>query len=407
MTLDQIDRMVRQANPVPDPATLDAPVADHTTRSEAVTFELRPRSNRRLFVALAVAASLVVGILAVVQLADRADHANGPGSFGSDDAVSVAETFMRAWIAGDGIGAAALIADDGDFSAGTVSGSANESFPAVEGVELIPALRDWYGALDASFYDGGCEPTESSPPSASATILFCRYSVETTLTRALRHPPINGAFSIWVDGDGIITAVEDPLMIDVQADVTDVFRTWLIATHPEDLERMYADSGRVSTLTPRLDAASIARWGQYAPEFAGTVGARHEQDRPLTRREFGARARAICGAASIAFQADYVGLEPNSPATNPAVYDALIRRSERALEQLRELPVVDEDRTEVESILIAIENVLEVDRQQAVAAAKEDWALVRTLSSSAAELAREKNELGGIDVFQCPVFSAG
>lgn len=135
MTLDQIDRMVRQANPVPDLKLLEpveTPVLTKQRRMDMQThdqveIEKRPeRPKQGLLIGIAAAAAVVIGALLLLPLGDEAPVADQPAA----TPVEVATAFLEAYAAND--------VDDVDLAA---------SFLAPE------ALADFFGDLETMRLD--------------------------------------------------------------------------------------------------------------------------------------------------------------------------------------------------------------------------------------------------------------
>ena len=94
MTLDQIDQMVRKANPVPDlkvlePVDASVLVLDQQRRTEMQTHDRgevdqgKEKAGRGLLIGIAAVAAIVVGVLVLVQPLDNAKVADQSAEIGN------------------------------------------------------------------------------------------------------------------------------------------------------------------------------------------------------------------------------------------------------------------------------------------------------------------------------------
>jgi hypothetical protein len=314
--------------------------------------------------------------------------------------LGVAESFMAAWAAGDGDTVAALLAraaPAGDrLTLGTVAVGFNASGPALRDPADLPALHDWYRAVGWELRRDRCHVVAGG---ASADVM-CPYTYEHDLTRAAGRGPIAGVIGLSARGQGI-THVADPRLFETDADLAFGFRAWVAEHHPEDVERMYVSTDE---LVPRLDPGSIARWERHVDEVVAS-GVELIRPRPdaLTRAEYGARTRAICGAAAAAVWTEIARLGRSEWHLHPAVHEAVVRHSEAALDQLRALPIPEDERAHIERVLALVEEEIDLDRQLATAAAAGDTARVDELTGDRVDATHRKDGTGGRDFWSCPV----
>ena len=424
-TEDEVVALFVAANPVPHPdllepvEPLDATDLVPSSRKASAVVEIqesgpvkktRPSGAHRLPALAAAAVSVVVaiGIALVMVLAARGsepDVGSAP-PVGSAD-VAAAEAFMAAWIAGDG--------EAVPFSswAGGTPGRVELSPVVLRVYEHWEALHDWFRAVGYEFHPQRCQLiiTEDVPPGYSVPDVFCSYTFENDLTRALGRGPVASFFHFSVEDDGIEHAA-DPLHFDAYADIGHMFSEWMLRNHPDDHQRMYSYLPESSPLDRSvlpmvsLTPMSIALWERYVDEFVASPEAvAPPSAEGLTSPEYGAQARRICAAASIEFATVLAGLGPPGPylGHNPAAHQAAVRISEEALAELRTLRPPEEDRAHLDEIFSLMEREIAVDRQLAAAASAGATALVDELNRERVNLTHQKDRLGGGDFAYCPV----
>jgi hypothetical protein len=258
-----------------------------STTSAITTPEHRPR--HRMAAVILAAAAIVVVAVAGVALSRRDEK-------GADQQVeAVAESFMHAWVRGDGDAVAALLSTDGSFDAWTA--------------ETLPALGEWYRAMGWQYRADGCEVM--SPERVS-----CGYTVENDLTRAFGRGPVAGSLFLDIEG-GAVSSVIDDFNIAGYEDIWKAFAHWVRTHHPDDVDRMYAFVAGHALVDP----ASIALWSRHAGEFVESGGA------------YLARASAICTAAHERYDAT-----ATSAGSEGADAEAAAGILEDALVELRSVP---------------------------------------------------------------------
>jgi hypothetical protein len=317
---------------------------------------------------------------------------NGPtytlGPVTNED-LAVGESFMQAWVDGDGEAAAAMFAPDATF----------DGFqPAI-----LPALYDWFRAGGWTFEGGGCSRHGGGgEPGAPLDVVGCGFTFENDLTRALGMRPVPKGLSFVIEAGTIETAwfggggdccdnmfgSPDPVrdspggVPDLFGPVWDMFIDWLSTRHPEDFGRMYdSDYGYPVPGYPILDPASIKLWERYTDEFVASPQAlRQSFTEWMARQSFEVQAGRICMTATEEFwatvRADHLR------GNNAAFYSTLASISEKALVELRGIPLETEaDRAAMDAFVPHAERLIELERQRAEAAAAGDH--------------KRMNELGG------------
>ena len=309
---------------------------------------------------------------------------NGPnitlGPVTNED-LAVGDAFMQAWVDGDGEAAAAMFAPEATF----------DGFqPAI-----FPALYDWFRAGGWTFSGGGCGRHGGyGEPGAPLDVVGCGLRYENDITRTLGMEPVPTGLSFVIDAGRIETAwfgeggdccynmfgSPDPVRErgggapELFGPVWDMFIEWLSTSHPEDFGRMYdPDYGYPVPGYPILNPSSIKLWERYTDEF---VASPQELARSFTEwmanQSFDARASRICMIATDRFwgtvRADR--LQRNDPA---AFFSLLAEVSDEALAELRALPLETEaDRATMDAFVPRAERLIELEREQAEAAAAGD-----------------------------------
>ena len=205
----------------------------------------------------------------------------------------VAESFMEAWVRGDGEAAASL------FRPGA-------RFHGVE-QEMFPALHQWYRAVGQEYRGRGCELL-----GRYSTVVSCDYWYSNKLTRDHGLGPLTGRHMVFVD-DGAINGVIEMYFGFAYDDFLG-FTDWVSTNHPDHFELMFRFSPNPSaapnTNYPLLDPTSIALWEQYSEEFVVSIRG--------AKAEYIGQIREICTAAHARLNEELqaAGIEmqfPNGP----------------------------------------------------------------------------------------------
>ncbi len=255
----------------------------------------------------------------------------------------VAESFMEAWVRGDG-GAAALL-----FGPGA----------KLHGVEpeMFPALHEWYRAVEQEYRarGRGCELV-----GAYSTVVSCDFWYSNKLTRTQGLAPMTGRHLVFVE-DGAINGIIEVFLPYAYLDFVG-FTDWVSTNHPHDFQLMFKFSPNPTSNTnyPLLDPASIALWELYSDEFvAATNGPEAEYYGQLREicTEAHARLNEELQAAGIEMRVPY-GAGIDRLYLLPAreadwlPYEAAARRiMGETLPELRSLPPATGNRREVPSFV--------------------------------------------------------
>ena len=255
MMHDQIDRMVRQANPVPDLMTLEPVdasvlVLDRQRRTEVQTNDRievdqgRGKPVRGFLVGIAAIAAVVVGVAILSQ-------SKNPGPVGSP--AEVAAAFVEAYAAFDMDRAFTYLAPDADIS-----------WP-----EDVDGYRLYNGLLEASgfkFLLDSCEETSSS---SSLTGVACNFDYHAIRSDEIGLGPFTDSRFNLVVRDGVITRVRIDLNVEQYGpQMWEPFADWVAANYPDDVTIMYTDQ---SQTLERVTDESIALWEERSREYVEFV----------------------------------------------------------------------------------------------------------------------------------------
>jgi hypothetical protein len=307
--------------------------------------------------------------------------------------VAVADTFMDAWVAGEGDAVVAQIGERGpgfqQVNIGMVAASGVWDW-AIGDVRSLPALHDWFRAVGWELHRSEpCQLVEPRMPEvADSASVVCTYTYENDLTRAAARPAITVSLNLMVVGDQVTQV--DGGMFDLDADLWLMFSDWIRREHPDDVAAMYRSS--VEPPTPRLDEGSIALWERHVDEFVASPAVHTPPSAALTRAQFGAKARMICAAAALDAQAGgwsgHTGVNQTLAAIAPA--------SQAAMKELRTLPRPEEDRAEIDELMSLLEDI----NRHVI---EDTW----FHNDAFYALQAEKEALGGRDFWSCPVGPLG
>lgn len=166
--------------------------------------------------------------------------------------IEVAEAFMDAWEAGDGLALATMFSLNGVFDDGAIE------------PDQLPRLHDWYRVLGWTFRSQGCL---QRPPTDNREV-HCFHHSDHDLNRAFSR-----AFGKWAGvpfANTFVLVVEDGEVESFRYFSFDrfgagwqAFIDWVSSEYPTDFALMY-DSQRSY---PILDEVSLELWGHYVEEF--------------------------------------------------------------------------------------------------------------------------------------------
>jgi hypothetical protein len=257
MTLEQIDRLIRQANPVPDLGALepiDASVLDEQRRMDMqthdrVVVDREPGPSRRNWIiGIAAAAAVVVGALLVFQLRSDAPVAGQPRT-----AVQIATDYLAAVAARDPDGVASLVSA--------------EALADLGSMEALRAEFQWREASGFELLPGSCEEANSTP---TEVFVECAYDYHGIRSAELGLGPYTGSTYMFTIRDQDIVVVRDLIVYTSNGfarEVWEPFAEWVSQTYPDDLAVMYTPGYTDFQLTEE----SIALWEQRSREYVEFV----------------------------------------------------------------------------------------------------------------------------------------
>lgn len=237
MTLDQIDRMVREANPVPDltalePVEVSVLELDQQRRTEMQThdrIEVDQEPEKPKYgplIGIAAAAAIVIGVLVLFRPIGTAPVAGQPTT-----AVEVATAFVEAYAAFDADKAASYLTDNALAELGG----------DVEDLRLGLSHRQAQGfkwLLDS------CEAQNSS---SSGTSVRCTYDYHGIRSDEIGLGPYRGSWFDITVLEGEIVSVSDHIQFmsnGFSSEMWEPFADWVAETHPEDVAVMYTDASQ-------------------------------------------------------------------------------------------------------------------------------------------------------------------
>ncbi len=267
MTLDQIDRMVRQANPVPDLTALEpfeAPVLPEHRRmqmqtDDRVIVDPSNQKPRRGLIGIAAAAVIAVGALILFQSQnDRPSPATNPPTVTevpqppvTVPTLEIASSFVEAY--------AAL---DPDAAASYLAGAARAS----EEMRLL--TTGWHEALFVKKTFKSCELTDSSP---TGIVVVCPYDFHALRSDEIGKGPYTGSFMNLTVSDGKIVAISGTFNYQesgFSAQVWVPFSAWVTANYPDDVLVLYNDTSRT---LERVTEDSKPVWEQRTKQWVEAV----------------------------------------------------------------------------------------------------------------------------------------
>jgi hypothetical protein len=270
MTLDQIDRMVRQANPVPDLFALepiDPSVLDQQRRTEMQTHDRvivddegdEPKRGRNLLIGIAAAAAIIIGALLLLRpLTEETPVADHPTT---TSAVETAAAFVEAY----------RVNFDIDRAFSHLAATA-EGFGPVEEERLLARFLQ---AIESKTILGPCEELSTSP---SGTRVSCSFKDHSLRSDEMGLGPYGGGSYELTVLDGEVTSFESKLPPNFinnpngfSRQVWEPFADWVAEVHPDDVAIMYED---VSQTRWRITEESIPLWEQRSREYVDVVRAK-------------------------------------------------------------------------------------------------------------------------------------
>lgn len=260
MTFDQIDRMVRAANPVPESALVDIDLdllPESERRDEMSTDQVLTRDPvldgrppdpgfRRW---LGVAAALVAVVALVATLTQVGPVDNDPVADAESALLEIAQTMAQAISEGDSATLLGLLSDDADVD-----------IAAVNRIDDVPAIGEFWAASRMQLTPGECRLRPAST-SGERRLALCDFVLTHAWAEALDEPAVDTVAEMRIEGGEVTYAV---LQMPGRFQERTFYRfiAWRNERHPEAAEIMQDEYGRV-----RLTPEAIELWRQYTEEF--------------------------------------------------------------------------------------------------------------------------------------------
>jgi hypothetical protein len=273
MTFEEIDLLVRRANPVPDPSVL-APLPsageDDVRGGTAMQIEdldstasIQRRPGGRLpsgLVAIAAAALVIVVALVAVSAITGGDDSIDTAAAGMSPA-AVADAFVASLADYDAAEAMSYLSDDELSEAAGVAGRLHYGPGAVG---LAGDLR-WREVTGFQWFFDPCEEVDGDSDSDQST-LRCPFAYHGIRSEEQGHEPYEGSTYRIVVRDGRIYGFTEQLEWNGNGFNDEVylpFLQWLRANHPDDVSVMFTAGGSVHRTTDE----SIDLWERRSREY--------------------------------------------------------------------------------------------------------------------------------------------
>lgn len=266
MTFEEIDVLVRSANPVPDPSALE-PIDVHESNGhqrKRATMQIqdltetttvvhrRPSGGRNGKTIAGVAAALlvVVALVTVSAVTGDDDGTDVPASRAASP-IDLADSFLAEWASYDSAEVASYLSTDALAAAG--------------GLDAIDREVRWREASGWQWMFEGCAEVGAG---TARTILRCPFSYHGIRSDELGLPPFEGSdYRIVVGSGGQIESFTENIEFEANqfsARVWEPFHDWVRANHPDDVDVMYTDA--TGSSFGDTDE-SIALWERRSREY--------------------------------------------------------------------------------------------------------------------------------------------
>jgi hypothetical protein len=263
VTFDQIDRMVREANPVPESALVDMDLdllpdsewrdvmrTDQTLDRDPVIGGQSPKPTPPRWLGVAAALVAVVAVIAVLTQTGLVED-EPPVADSEAALLEIAQTMAQAIAEGDSATLLGLLSDRADVHI--------QGLP--RNMADVPALGAWWTATGSQLSPGECR-LYPPPASGSARLVQCEMrGMTNSWTRALGVDPVDTVADIKI-ADGEVTYADLRIPGRFYQQGFGRFTAWRDQRYPEAAEIMQDVNAQ-----PILTDESIALWRQYTEEF--------------------------------------------------------------------------------------------------------------------------------------------
>jgi hypothetical protein len=251
MTYEVIDRLVRPANPVPDPRMLepvDVSVLQHERREEMQTQEpiqvdsVKESSRRGWLIGAAAALVVVIGAGVLFQMTDDSEVA-------SQTPTEIANAYVEAYAAFNVEGVESMLAEDAEV---------------LPWEEYEP--RDWktdLRYLEAAGFElipGECREL---PGRTDGGHVNCEYDAHGLGSDQIGEGPFGGsAFQLVITDGLVVSSTMGFNFSQFHGAMWSPFQIWIQENHPDDFAVLYVDEG----LSRQTDEA-IALWEERVADY--------------------------------------------------------------------------------------------------------------------------------------------
>ncbi len=250
MTYEVIDRLVRPANPVPDPRMLepvDVSVLQYERREDMPTLEpiqvdsVEESSGRGWLVGAAAAFVVVISAVVLFQM-------TGDSEVASQTPTEIADAYVEAYAAFDVEGVESMLAEDAEVL----------PWEAYEPRDWKADLR-YLEAAGFVLIPGECQEL----PGRTDGVVTCEYDAHGLGSDQIGEGPFDGSVFRLVITDGLVVSSDMGFNFnEFHGAMWSPFQTWIRESHPDDFAVLYVDEG----LSRQTDEA-IALWEQRVADY--------------------------------------------------------------------------------------------------------------------------------------------
>lgn len=265
MNLDQVDRMIRAANPVPESALADVDLlpenewrddmrTDQTLVRDPIIGGQPPKPNPTRWLGIAAALVAVVAVIAVLTQTGLTDD-EGPVADQETVLLEIAQTMVQAIAEGDSATLLGLLSDDAEVDIATVNR-----------ITDVPVIGEFWAAVEMRLTPGECHLV-SAPASSESRLAQCDFTLTNAWAEALDVEPVATLAEMRIEV-GEVTHAVLRMPSRFMAQTFDRFTAWRNQTHPDAIEIMHQESGLVS-----LAPEALELWREYTEEFVAEQSA--------------------------------------------------------------------------------------------------------------------------------------
>jgi hypothetical protein len=261
VTFDQIDRMVREANPVPESALVDVDLdllpdsewrddmrTDQALDRDPVIGERPPKPSPPRWLGVAAALVAVVAVMAVLTQTGLVED-EPPVADSEAALLEIAQTMAQAMAEGDSATLLGLLSDNADVDIATVNR-----------IEDIPVIGEFWAASKMQLTPGECR-LRPAPASGESRVARCEFTMTNAWAEALDVAAVDTDADIRIEGGEVTTALLR-MPGRFMAQTFDRFTAWRDEAHPEAIEIMHEGRGTAS-----LSPEALELWREYTEEF--------------------------------------------------------------------------------------------------------------------------------------------